>query len=210
MILLSLQGGCALIFCGLWRCMHDLETTLLRRRGSLNIKTAAAAALLAFAPINFVVTMANGQTVPPNPAPSQEVGDVPRAGSFVPGLDDVMNMLIQPRHIKLYYAGSYNNWELASFELQELRSSFRRAAQTVPKYLDNDLDVALKSFMEPTFRLMDAAINTGNRIKFNEAYAKLTEGCNACHAFLEHPFIVIGIPNAAVDASKSDQRFTTQ
>ena len=53
---------------------------------------------------------------------------------FKPGFDDLMTMLVQPRHIKLYAAGKQGNWELAGFQLNELRASFRRIGQTLPTY----------------------------------------------------------------------------
>ena len=190
--------------------MLDREATLIWRWGSLATRSAAVAVMVAFAQVNLAVNVAYGQTVRQNPTPSHDVGNAVRSDSFDPGLDDVMTMLVQPRHIKLYYAGSRHNWELAAFELQELRSAFQRAMQTVPKYLDNDLEAALQAFMEPRFQTINAAISAGNGNRFNAAYAQLTEGCNACHAFLEHPFIVIKVPDAAVSATDSDQRFNKQ
>src|SRR5690349_918294 len=53
---------------------------------------------------------------------------------FKPGLDDLMTMLVQPRHMKLFFAGNARNWELAAFQMRELRSAFRRTGQTIPKY----------------------------------------------------------------------------
>src|SRR5690348_2360567 len=64
-------------------------------------------------------------------------------GEFTPRLDDLMTMLIQPRHLKLYYAGSRKNWELAAFESSELRSAFGRIAQVFPRYVGNDTNQAL-------------------------------------------------------------------
>jgi hypothetical protein len=33
---------------------------------------------------------------------------------FRPAMDDLMTMLVQPRHIKLYYAAQAKNWTLAA------------------------------------------------------------------------------------------------
>ena len=43
--------------------------------------------------------------------------------------------------------------------------------------------------------------------KFDAAYREVTQGCNACHLGLEHPFIVIRIPQAS---TFPDQDFTAQ
>lgn len=124
---------------------------------------------------------------------------------FNPGFDDLMTMLIQPRHIRLYYAGTSNNWELAAFELAELRSAFRRAAQAMPLYQGSDVNAALQTFVDPKIKAMDAAIKDGNAKQFVKDYADLTAACNACHTFLEHPFLVIKVPDAASRSPYVDQ-----
>ena len=35
------------------------------------------------------------------------------------------------------------------------------------------------------------------RKKFAAAYDQLTQGCNACHGSLDHPFVVIKAPDAS-------------
>lgn len=124
---------------------------------------------------------------------------------FEPGLDDLMTMLIQPRHIKLYHAGTADNWELAAFELAELRSAFRRTAQTIPRYQGNDVNSTLQTYMEPRLQAVDAAIKTGNAKQFVKEYALLTAACNACHTYLERPFLVIEVPDAAARSAYADQ-----
>jgi hypothetical protein len=54
--------------------------------------------------------------------PSPSPGQAPAGGGltileFKPAMDDLMTMLIQPRHLKLYYAGEAKNWKLAEFQL---------------------------------------------------------------------------------------------
>ena len=69
-------------------------------------------------------------------APAPAAPGAPPAGGglqileFKPAMDDLMTMLIQPRHIKLYLAGQQRNWTLAAFELNELSSALRRIGQT--------------------------------------------------------------------------------
>ena len=46
----------------------------------------------------------------------------PQAGSYVPDLGDLMETA-QLRHLKLSYAGSAKNWELANYELAQIRRS---------------------------------------------------------------------------------------
>src|SRR5947209_18957684 len=64
---------------------------------------------------------------------------------FKPAMDDLMTMLIQPRHMKLYYAGQQQNWTLAAFELNELGGGLRRIGQTIPKYRNFSVDATVAS-----------------------------------------------------------------
>ena len=104
-------------------------------------------------------------------------------------------MLIQPRHLKLYYAGQQKNWTLAAFELNELGSALRRIGQTIPKYRNISVDPTVASIFAPNVQEMLAAINAKSPQQFNAAYADLTEACNTCHQGLGHPFLVIKVPD---------------
>jgi len=126
------------------------------------------------------------------------------------GFDDLMNMLIQPRHLKLYYAGAQKNWEVAAAESRDLRASFLRITLANPKYLNNDVDSAVATIMTPTMNAMDSAIAAGSSKDFEKAYADLTAGCNACHAYMEHPFFVIKVPALDAPLPYPDQDFSIQ
>jgi hypothetical protein len=124
---------------------------------------------------------------------------------FKPAMDDLMTMLIQPRHIKLWYAGQAKNWILAGFELNELRDALGRVGQTIPKYRNFSVDATVSSIFVDKMKAVDAAIRSQNPMQFNAAYADMTEACNTCHQGMEHPFLVIKVPDAAF---YPDQVFT--
>jgi len=126
----------------------------------------------------------------------------------VPGLDDLMTMLVQPRHIKLYYAASAQNWELAAFQAKELRSAFRRAGATIPKYRNMGMDATVGSMLSPSLAAVDAAIAAKDAKRFAKAYGDLTNACNACHHVMEHPFLVVKVPSAPAESVYPDQDFT--
>src|SRR6202044_3350534 len=126
---------------------------------------------------------------------------------FTPGFDDLMTMLVQPRHIKLYYAGTRKNWELAAAESRDLRSAFRRIAQAIPRYLGNGVDEAVATIIAPKMQAMDAAIAAGDSKQFDRAYNDLTAGCNACHSYMEHSFLVIKVPDPRMNSLDPDQDF---
>jgi hypothetical protein len=140
--------------------------------------------------------------------PTQSGLSAVRSGVFTPGLDDLMTMLVQPRHIRLYEAGKRANWELAAFELAELHSSFGRATQVIPKYQGIDVGEALKTIIEPKLAEVSKAISRADVTAFLAAYRDLTDACNACHTYLEHPFLVISVPGSqGPTTSSGDQAF---
>ncbi len=117
---------------------------------------------------------------------------------FKPAMDDLMTMLVQPRHLKLYYAGEAKNWELAAFQLRELRAALARVGRTIPTYRKNDVNAAVASIFTDKAVVVEAAIKAGDSAKFTAAYAEMTSACNACHAGMDHAFLVIKVPDAMV------------
>ena len=130
------------------------------------------------------------------------------AAVFRPGLDDLMTMLIQPRHHKLYLAGSRQNWELAAFQALNLRRAFARISQFMPKYLDIDVEEATRSILDPKLDSVDAAIAAGNLKQFAKAYEGLTTACNACHAYMEHGYLLIKVPASSASTAYPAQEFS--
>jgi hypothetical protein len=124
---------------------------------------------------------------------------------FKPAFDDMMTMLVQPRHIKLWAAGQQKNWELAGFQLNELRAALRRVGQTIPMYRTYNVDMSVASIFTPAVQKMDAAIKAKDAAQFTAAYGELTTACNTCHQGMDHPFLVIKVPDA-----NAIQPFTNQ
>jgi hypothetical protein len=112
-------------------------------------------------------------------------------------MDDLMTMLVQPRHIKLYYAGQAKNWTLAAFELNELRGALARIGRTIPTYRKIGVDEAVAAIIADKIKAVDAAIKAMDSEQFSAAYGDMTQACNGCHLGMEHPFLKITVPNAA-------------
>jgi hypothetical protein len=142
-------------------------------------------------------------------ASTNSVSGATAAQGFQPGLADLMTMLVQPRHIRLFYAGSARNWELAEFELQELRSALRRTTDTLPRYQGADVNDAVATIVAPKLHALEVAINAADSQQFSRSYGELTAACNACHAYLEHPFLVIRVPKAGATHNYADQEFSS-
>src|SRR5215475_12189063 len=112
---------------------------------------------------------------------------------FKPAMDDLMTMLVQPRHIRLYYAGEAKNWRLAGFEVNELRGALARIGRTIPNYRNINVDSAVGAIFADK---LDAAVKAGDLAQFTTAYGEMTAACNDCHKGMEHPFLVIKVPDA--------------
>jgi hypothetical protein len=144
-----------------------------------------------------------------NAAPAQG-GAAPAQGGgltileFKPAMDDLMTMLVQPRHLKLYYAGEAKNWTLAAFELDELRAALARIGRTIPTYRRIGVDTAVASIFTDKAKAVDAAIKAKDAAQFTSAFKEMTGACNDCHVGMEHPFLKIRVPEAA---NYPDQEF---
>jgi hypothetical protein len=122
-------------------------------------------------------------------------------------MDDLMTMLIQPRHIKLHFAGQAQNWTLAGFQLNELRQALARIGRTIPNYRNINVDTAVASIFADSIKSVDEAIKAKDAAKFTAAYTEMTAACNACHVGMEHPVLVIKVPETV---NYPDQEFRPQ
>jgi hypothetical protein len=141
--------------------------------------------------------MATAQNAPPAPGGGLTILE------FKPAMDDLMTMLVQPRHIKLYYSGQAKNWRLAAFELNELRGALARVGRTIPTYRNISVDTAVASIFADTIKSVDAAINAADPAQFATAYGEMTAACNTCHVGMEHPFLVIKVPDPQITRIRS-------
>lgn len=115
----------------------------------------------------------------------------PSADQYVPRLGDIMSAA-QTRHQKLWLAGKAQNWELAAFELRQLKASLVEAA-----VLYSGIPVSNVTTLEPSLQATSDAIAAKDGRKFAKALGDLTEGCNACHRSMGRSFVVIKVPSDA-------------
>lgn len=144
--------------------------------------------------VAIAVTLLTAAVVTAQPKKPAPQSAAPQAPGFQPGFDDLMTMLVQPRHIKLHYAGAAKNWELAAHQARSLRASLDRIGQAIPSYIGNNVNAANATFIIPQMDAIDAAIAAADAEKFATAYKDLTDGCNECHTYMERPFLVSKIP----------------
>jgi hypothetical protein len=119
--------------------------------------------------------------------------------AYRPPLGDIMNA-IQLRHIKLWFAGKLGNWELATYEVGEIKASLEKAADLyrgIPAEL-------VTNTADPILAIGDA-IESKDSAKFVKAFSDLTAACNGCHRGIGRGFIVIQVP---VASPFTDQSFS--
>jgi hypothetical protein len=116
---------------------------------------------------------------------------------FNPQMAALMSMLIQPRHAKLGLAGEKENWPLAGYMLKELKQGFAVVSKAVPRWKGLPVPDLVDAAMTQPLTLLDVAVKLQFSRQFKEAYGRLTENCNACHATTDHPFVVIKVPEAS-------------
>jgi hypothetical protein len=121
----------------------------------------------------------------------------PPAPAYRPGLGDLMTMTVQPRHLKLGLAGQERNWAYAAYELHELEESFERVARSWPKWRQVEIAETIKATTTIPMARLDEAIKGKDAARFIEAYARLTETCNACHQSSNVGVVVIQVPKAS-------------
>jgi hypothetical protein len=167
----------------------------MKKRHIAAIILAGSLALSASA-IAVAQSQAPAGDAAPGPAPAARPGGGLTVLDFKPAMDDLMTMLMQPRHIKLYYAGQAKNWTLAAFELNELRGALARIGRTIPIYRKISVDEAVAAIFTDKLKAVDAAIKAADPAQFTAAYGEMTGACNACHQAMEHPFLKIKVPDA--------------
>jgi len=114
------------------------------------------------------------------PASVASSAAVPEA--FVPGLGEMMS-LQQMSHVKLWFAGQADNWDLAAYEIDELGEGFDDVVKFHPTHKDSPVapkDAIPRMVTEP-LKDLRAAIDKKDSRAFEQAYDALTASCNNCH-----------------------------
>jgi len=107
---------------------------------------------------------------------------------YVPRLGDIMND-IQLRHIKLSFAGKGQNWELAAYELRQLKAGLMEAA-----VMYEGIPVTNVTTMTAPIKSIEDAIAAKDGKRFAKLFDELTVGCNGCHQSMDRGYIVMRVP----------------
>jgi hypothetical protein len=113
--------------------------------------------------------------------------------AYVPGLGEFM-IANQIHHAKLWFAGSSENWDLAAYELGELKEGFDDAARLYPTFKDIPVGAMIQQNLGEPLADLAKIIDTRNAADFGRSFDRLTAACNTCHTGAAHAFIRISRP----------------
>jgi len=130
-----------------------------------------------------------GHTQPGSSAPAAP--ELPK--SYFPGLGEFMGR-IQVDHAKLWLGGEARNWDLAGYQLGELKEVFADVQDLLPRYQNIPVGEMIDALMTGTITDLEGSITTRDFSKFSASFDKLTEACNSCHQAANRPYIAIRRP----------------
>jgi hypothetical protein len=120
-----------------------------------------------------------------------------------PGLGEIMGV-IQQHHEKLYFSGKNENWDLASYELDEIKEGLDQATELHEHF--KQVKTSLKDLRHITDQAVHGVANAileKSESHFISAYKSLSVSCNECHQAADHPFIVIQTPTSPMYSNQN-------
>jgi hypothetical protein len=120
---------------------------------------------------------------------------VEKIEGLLPGPGEAMSG-IQVHFAKLHFAGEAGNWDLARFELAEIKENLDLVVTLRPEDNGVDLKGLADAFERTQLAGVAGAIEAGDPARFDRLYAESIAMCNACHERTGRPFIVITSPTS--------------
>ena len=105
-----------------------------------------------------------------------------------PGLGQLMPLMSE-RYWICYYAAKGGNWALAAYQLNGLRSLFKKSSTTRPKYKG-----MLASYAKAIFDPLAPHIEAKDFAAFEKCYLQGIELANKMHVSTNHPEIIWTLP----------------
>jgi len=104
----------------------------------------------------------------------------------------------QLRHFKLWFAGKLRNWDLAAYELTQIKASLEDATTLYQGIPTTNMHIVAKPLQS-----IGDAIEAKNSTMFAKAFGDLTTACNGCHQANGRGFIVVKVPTASPFSNQS-------
>jgi hypothetical protein len=90
---------------------------------------------------------------------------------------------------KAYHSGRAQNWELATWQLKEMRKLFRLGNVTRPKYEAN-----VETFIDEDLAPLFAACESADLAAFEQAFGEAVDAANEYHRRWNKSFLVWKVP----------------
>ena len=132
------------------------------------------------------------------PVLAQSAAEKPKAAtgapkSYIPGLEQFMGT-IQRQHAKLWLAAKARNWELAAYQLGELKEVMSDVQDLVPDYKTLPIGQMIDAVTTGPIAELEKAVDARDGKAFAAGFDMLTASCNSCHDAAGRGFIVIRRP----------------
>lgn len=112
-----------------------------------------------------------------------------------PGLGEYMTS-IQLHMGKLWYAAKGSNWDLAAYEIGELKEALEGAQGLHAVVNTIDTSTTIGSVAANQVEGMAQAVQKRDLLGFQRDYGETLKSCNQCHEMTAHGFNVITIPSS--------------
>jgi hypothetical protein len=97
---------------------------------------------------------------------------------------------------KLWFATKASNWELANYELDELKETMEAAKALNAEKNGVKISSVLDSVVQTQVAELAASIERKNPAEFQKSYDETLSACNGCHTETGYRFIHIIRPSA--------------
>jgi hypothetical protein len=121
--------------------------------------------------------------------------DIKAAKELAPGLGEYMST-IQLHSGKLWFAAKAANWELAEYELDELKETMEAAKGLNVEKNSVKISGVLDSVLQTQVAQLAESIKRKSETEFLKSYDETLGACNGCHTEAGYKFIHIVRPSA--------------
>src|SRR6202041_3855363 len=101
----------------------------------------------------------------------------PARAPYEPGLGEFM-MAAQLRHAKLWFAGKSHNWDLAAYEIDEIKEGLEDAARLHSTVDGVAVAEMIKTIIDPRIERLEKAGDAKNNSQFIGGFDELTAARN--------------------------------
>jgi len=114
---------------------------------------------------------------------------------LAPGLGEYMTT-IQLHAGKLWFAAKATNWDLAQYELDELKETMEAAKGLNAEKNGIKISNVLDSVLQTQIAELDKSVKSKKQTDFQKSYDETLSACNGCHTEAGYKFIHIIRPSA--------------